>query len=479
MTSSAWPTVTSGWIRTGGLIASFVIVAAACSSGSTARSEAAGSGKPSTTTTAPGSTSAVPASDAAPRENVAFFYQGINRDTDFSRLGQTAVVVTGKAAPAYAPEMIHRTGAKAYRGFQAYWFSAGDSYDGLEIPKRIDWAFCLQGSTPLVARTDARGNAWHFVDGNERGVQDALAARLLTLKAEGWDGIFFDRGYAAMTGLDDQANPAWNAVSTCTQDAVVPNLTLSDSYLTLASAVRKVGLEVMVNYGVSPFDAKTPMRPDPRSPACAPHPVPGCPTLDDVWPITDWILDEAVAHTEDVEWDNDFRSNQQNEVQAKLGRRVMGLITNSNLGGRQDRDSAVFAFARVKLFAIPVGINTGDDNCPGAPPGGLCNRHGVYPELVGLRLGDPVDPNPVRSGCESASTVHCLWSRRYVNGASIVNVSATTKSLAKFALGVDGCRYVQDLGTQRPLESNRCVSEVALIAPPWSGHPLAYSRKPW
>lgn len=457
--------------RAAALTAVLMLTVAACSS-SSGSGAVAPSSQPTSTTAA---AAAVP-----PRENVAFFYQGINRRTDFSRLGETAVVVTGKAAPDYAPAMIRKSGAKAYRGFQAYWFAGGNSYDGLEIPKRMDWALCLNGATPLVARTDSAGNPWYFLDGNERAARDAFDARLRELKAQGWDGIFFDRGFAAMTGLDDPANPAWNKVSTCTDDPVTPNATQSDAYVALLSDVRKAGLEVMVNYGVSPFDAQTPLRPDPHSPGCAPHPGgPNCPTLDDVWPVTDFVLDEAIAHIEDVDWDNDFRSNLQNEVQAHAGRRVMGLITNSNLGGRQDRDSAVFAFARVKLFAIPVGINTGDDNCPGSPPGGLCNRHGVYPELVGLRLGDPVDPAPVSTACESRSTVHCLWSRRYANGASVVNVSATPKTNTQFSLGVDGCRYVKDLGTQQPLASNQCVSSVALIALPWSGHPLAYSRHPW
>ena len=140
---------------------------------------------------------------------------------------------------------------------------------------------------------------------------------------------------------------------------------------------------------------------------------------------------------------------------------------------------AVRSFARVKLFAIPVGINTGDDNCPGAPPGGLCNRHGVYPDLVGLRLGEPIDTGPVSQNCEPQSTVHCVWSRRYANGASVVNVSGHGKFSGPIVLGVDGCRWVKDLGVDLPLAENQCVTEVQVLAPPWTGHPLAYSTKPW
>ena len=59
---------------------------------------------------------------------------------------------------------------------QAYWFADGDSYDGIEVTERPDWAFCLDGDTPLVARTDAKGNKWYFLDSNERGVSDAFGA---------------------------------------------------------------------------------------------------------------------------------------------------------------------------------------------------------------------------------------------------------------------------------------------------------------
>lgn len=419
----------------------------------------------------------VPTPDTGTRENVAFFYQGITPDTDFSRLGAVEVVIAGKAAPAYTPSLIHRSGAKAYRGVQMYWFSTGSSYDGLEIQKRTDLALCLDGSNPYIGRTDAKGQPWVFVDGNEREVQDLFAQRLRELKAQGWDGIFFDRGFAAMTGIDEQPNPAWNQASTCTQNPVTPGAPMSDAYLALAAQVRAAGLDVVVNYGMSPFDRRQPMRPDPRDPECRPIEGTPCRRLDDPWNVTDWVLDEAIAHVDDKDWDADFAANQANEIGAQSGKHVMGLITNANMAGRQDRRTAVYAFSRVKLFPIPVGINTGDDDCPNSPPGALCNRHGVYPELVGLQLGATIDSRPSNPDCRGTDP-HCMWFRRYANGASVVNVSPQNGSVT-FALGTPGCRYVKDLGTGEVLGQNACINQVTVTAGPYTGHPLAYSTRAW
>ncbi len=312
---------------------------------------------PTTTTSPPPSTAPTPAGvptlTAPGRENIAFYYQRITRSTDLSKLGNVSLVVTGKTAGRTAAVAIKKTGAQAYRGVQAYWFANGNSYDGLEVTKRMDWAFCLSGSTPLVARTDARGVKWYFLDSNEQGVRQAFAQRMDDLKKQGWNGIFFDRGFAAMTGRDDVANPAWDKVSTCTQDPVTPNATLSDAYVGMASEVRKAGLDLILNYGTSPFDETVPMRPDPRDPKCQAKQK-GCKTLDDVWPEVDGVLDEAVAHPKDVSWANDFRSNSLNEQMSHQGKNVVGLLTQGTMGGQHSRDVAYYEWARGEALHDPA-----------------------------------------------------------------------------------------------------------------------------
>jgi hypothetical protein len=409
------------------------------------------------------------------RENIAFYYQRIRRGDDLTKLGTVSLVVTGKTAGRTAAVAIKQTGAEAYRGVQAYWFTTGDSYDGMEVERRPDWAFCLDGAQPLLARTVA-GDPWYFLDANEKGVRAAFAQRLQILKQQGWDGVFLDRGFAAMTGQDVTTSPAWNKTSTCTQDPVDPKATLSDAYVGMASEVKRAGLKLILNYGVSPFDARTPMRPDPR---CVSAGRRGCKTLHDVWPYVDGVLDEAVAHPRDVDWANDYRSNRLNEQNAKQGKIVVGLLTQGTMGGTHSREVAYFEWARVKLFVVPLAVNTGDDNCGNPPPGTLCNRQGLSPELANIRFGAPLEPEPTRSQCRPASNVNCIWTRRYEDGMSLANVTDAATTAGPITLGVGGCRYIKDVATQQPLSENRCVRAATLEVDAWSGHPLVYSKSPW
>ena len=446
-----------------------------------------GSSESSSTTTS--STAPAPTTPTAPppvsklsvpgRENIAFYYQRIARDTDLTKLGTVSLIVTGKTAGRTAAVAIKQTGAKAYRGVQAYWFADGDSYDGIEVTERPDWAFCLEGSTPLVARTDANGNKWYFLDSNERGVSDAFGARMDELRKEGWDGVFFDRGFAALTGRDDAKNPAWNKVSTCTADPVKPDATLADAYLGLASQVKQHSLDLIMNYGISPFDEETPMRPDPRDPKSATKSMKGCTTLEDAWRLIDGTLDEAIAHPKDDSWANDYRSNQLNEQGAAQGKFVVGLITQGTMGGTHSREVAYYEWARVKLFVIPLAVNTGDDNCGNPPAGTLCNRQALYPELANIQFGAPIESEPQSIKCTSGSDVHCIWLRRYQHGISLVNVSAKAKATGTIDLGLAQCVYVKDVSTDKPLADNACVKSVSIKAGAWSGHPLVYSETPW
>jgi hypothetical protein len=62
---------------------------------------------------------------------------------------------------------------------------------------------------------------------------------------------------------------------------------------------------------------------------------------------------------------------------------------------------------------------------------------------------------------------------------SVVNVSPTPKSTGSIPLGIDGCRYVKDVNTGRPLADNQCVKAVSLDLGEYTGHPLVYSQSPW
>ena len=84
--------------------------------------------------------------------NVTFYYQGstpLERGQDPAKLGRPAVLVTTpKADEKSAVSAIHSTGAKAYRYVQFYWAPDDEAYEGVNLAKHPDWAFCRNGDTP-------------------------------------------------------------------------------------------------------------------------------------------------------------------------------------------------------------------------------------------------------------------------------------------------------------------------------------------
>ena len=445
-----------------------VFSVAACSSSSPSK----------TSPTSPGSrtgstASVVPTRAAGPAEGVTFLYQRVPGPGLARRIGRNRIVVAGPSnQTGRAAASIHATGAKAFRYVQTYWYPTDRSFDGLKISQHPDFAFCTQASDPIVGRTDATGSPWWFLDMNEETVRDHFRSRLEELKRQGWDGVFFDRGYASLTGIDETDGKVWARSSTCTERPHVVGATFADSYVGILGLAHEAGLQTMFNYGVSPFDSVTPLRPDPRNPSCIARDWPRCPRLDDAWNSADYVLDEAVSHSQDLDWNRDFVANQQNEQDPAHGGRVVGLLTNALLKNG-DHNVVVYEWSRAKLFAIPVGINTGYTGCPAGQ--GPCNRRGVYPELTSMTLGRPIDPNPQASECEPGSEIHCLWTRRYANGVIAVNASASPKTTS-LSLQVTGCRYLTDLGTGQHLADGTCVSRITLPLAPWSGAPVQYSE---
>lgn len=411
------------------------------------------------------------------RENVTFYYQPVGAVDDLAKLGRVNIVV-GQGGSS-AAQRIKATGAKAYRYVQTYWFPAGKVFDGVDIAAHPDDAFCGSDGKPVVGRTDFRGQEWWFLDINERAVRAEFLTHLEAIRAQGWDGVFMDRGYAALTGIDDPVvRNVWNEVSTCTNDPVQRAATFADAYVEATRAVREAGLELMLNYGVSALDPATALRPDPHDSACVQRDYAKCRHLDDVWPQVQWALNEAISHPRDVDWAHEYESNRASEKDPAHGGQIVGLITQATLGGEHTRDGVYFEWSKVKLFKIPLAVGTGDDGCPGKPANSICNRQAIYPELANLAFGTPIDAEPRSGDCAAGSTVDCVWSRRYEHGASIANVQPIAASF-ELSLGVQGCRYVRDLWSGEPLAGNRCTKSVTLDVPAWSGRPLAYATKPW
>jgi hypothetical protein len=410
-------------------------------------------------------------------ENVAFFYLPIRSQEDVDKLGPVRLVVAGQGnsrrGGGDVVEMIHKTGAKAYIYEQTYWFPQDRGHQGLNMSRHPDWAFCTDGDQPLTApRND---ESWVFLDMNERAVQTYLENQFRAMKDAGWDGIFFDRGGAALGALEQDPD-IWYEQSTCTEDPVRPDAAFADTWVDVSGIVKKLGLDLIVNYGLSPFDPEHPMRPDPRDDNCIERTTP-CPTLDDGWTNPTWVLDEAPAHPYDENWENDFAANRENEQNAAHPDSVLGLITVGTLGGGLSRQNVFFEWARTKLFDFPLGVSVWDREkaCPDVAPGEPCRSLLTYPELTSIVLGSPVDDQPQSAPCKGGSDVNCVWSRRYAQGAMVANVQDRRVRDFELELGTDGCRYVYDVWTGKMLGGGDCVESVTLDLAAWSGRPLSYS----
>lgn len=418
------------------------------------------------------------AQPVAPAENLAFYYQaiaGLAHVGALAKLGRVKTIVGGfqRDSPD-AASTISATGALPFRYFQTYWYPRDHLWQGLNIGQHRDWAFCRRGSRPAVGRTDRAGTPWMFLDMNERAVHTYFAAVFRRLVTDGWRGIFFDRGYAALAGIDTHNYQIWNRRSSCTQDPVAPGATFADSFLQIPALARAAGLRTILNYGVSPFDAVTPMRPDPRSPLCAAR-QPSCPTRRDVWGATDQVLNESIGHVRHHGWRSAFVANRRSEQDLRFGGRTVGLVTSDHKHRRETK-GVYYHWTRAKLFAIPLAVNTGDHGCASAP--GPCDRNGLYPDLASTTFGAPIDEQPVAARCARHSHERCLWRRRYSRGLAIVNAGRTVEHIA-IELGVRGCRYLLDVASGTSLAHGRCVRAVTLRLLPQSGRPVQYSTAPF
>lgn len=423
--------------------------------------------------------------------NVTFYYQGTlpltagNADELVRRLGRASIVVTNPAANDSAVvDAIHSAGAKAYRYVQFYWAPDNVEYEGIDLREHPDWAFCRRGTRGSIGRTtDGGATKWYFLDTNEQAVRDRIESVLAGYKAEGWDGVMFDRGEAATQYASDiDKRPVWSRASTCTHSPYQRGARFADAYVSMIGLAHQSGLQVMLNNGKSPFDRVAQMRPDPTDKACRKRDWSACRFLSDVWPKVDLVLAETATRPRDVDWARTFASNAASEASRKHGRRTVALVTTATLGGasQQRRPKVFYEWSRIKLFDLPVGVNTGDDKCATSTDAqAVCNRYGVYPELVDTAFGPPLSSGPTSASCVRGSRVRCLWTRRYADGMDVLNASPERRRRVTVALGLRRCRYVYDVYHDRALADDQCVKKVSLRLPGWSGRPLRYSRSPW
>jgi hypothetical protein len=415
-------------------------------------------------------------SHTGPTLTAALYYQTIQKRTNLPRLGTADIVVTvqQRQNERITVRRIHSFKAAAFRYVQAYWSPTDKAYDGIDLRQHEEWAFCMDGDTPLKGA--AGGKAWYFLDANETGFRNAFLSQLKRIKRQGYDGVMFDRGYAALTGHDDPAPGIWNKSSTCTDHPIRPGGTFADGYVGLMRLVHRAGLKLILNTGKSPLHPDNRFRPNPRDTNCGPVAGPKCGRTHYGLEFVDYFLNEAPAHPRDAQWHKDLVSNRAAEQNKEFRNRVIGLITAGTLGGPEPKDNlsranVFFQFARVRLFDVPVSVGTGDRPCKTDLP---CNRIGVFPELTGVQFGPPLANGPTKSDCDAKIKHRCVWTRTYEGGVVLVNLTdeAHTVQVKAFRGADRTCRYVRDLYAAKVLADGKCTRRVAIELPPWSGRPI-------
>jgi hypothetical protein len=387
-----------------------------------------------TVSAAPAPASAAPRMNP-PTGNWVWYYQGV-RPSDASKFaGAYAVVVADQRDEAPVARTIHQQGALAFHYLNVFWYPSDREYEGVDLRTHPGWAFCRHGATPLVGRSPG-GVPWYYADANERGLHDAVVRYLASLKADGYDGVFFDRGTVA---LGRGATP--RRVSTCTSDPVTRGASYADAYAALVKAAHHLGLRVVLNYGPAR------LRPDVAGAVQA-------------------IMHETAPLTSSRQLATAFSRRRREEAAARGGapRYIEELKTS-----RPNQRAAVFAeWATAGLWQIGITVNAGDNNCADAPRGAVCWRYGTFPELTRVDRGRPLDARPTRHACARGSRWSCVWERHFQRAIVVANDSPVPVRLS-VAIEQRGCRVLTDVWSAAPLASGRCVSRVTVTIPALSG----------
>ena len=210
----------------------------------------------------------------------------------------------------------------------------------------------------------------------------------------------------------------WNKQSTCTQDPVRPGAAFADTWIDASGLVKQTGLDLIVNYGLSPFDPRNPMRPDPHSEKCETQTRTARPSRTGGRTRRGCPTSRSRTRRTRTGTSTTRPTCRTSRTRSTAGR-CSGSSRVGTLGGDKSRENVFFEWARVKLFDIPLGVAVWDREkaCPGVPAHEPCDTLLTYPELTSVQLGNPIEARPDSQpvpGRQAAAG--CVWSRRYDAG---------------------------------------------------------------
>jgi hypothetical protein len=359
-------------------------------------------------------------------------YQQVTPQNAHLFAGVRAAVVTTQTNQAQAAGLIHAQGAEAFEYVNIFWLPLGETYDGVDLAAHPEWQFCHPGA-PDVGRT-AGGVQWAYPDLNSQGMHDAILAYLKQLKADGYDGVFFDRGTVA---LSRGAMP--NQVSSCTTDPVTPGASYGQAYERIILDAHRIGLRVVVNYGAG-----------------------GRPLPTAIRSIATRIMQETAPRRSSTGAASAFARRAREEAAARghsQPRYVEEIKTAS-----VDRAEAYFEWAEAAQYRITLTVNSGNSGCAGVA--GVCWHYGVYPELAQVYRGRGLNAAPRPFACTSG--IKCLWVRKWSGAMVAVNETRHAIRLT-LKLHQTSCRVVRNVWTGRTMRGGRCVRRVTVTVPALSG----------
>ena len=395
-----------------------------------------------------------PPSAHAEAENWVLYHQQVAPSDGLLFAGARAIIVSSQRSETGTTRLIHAEGAAAYHYLNVYRLPLGHSYAGIDLAQHPDWQFCGPDGVPKQGRAAARAitarqMTWAYPDLNERGMHDAIIAYLRALKEDGYDGVFFDRGTAA---LGVGAMP--NQVSSCTSDPVAPGATFADAYARVLTDAGAMGLRVVLNY-----DTRV-----------AP------PLRTDVAGVATRILLQTAPHARAQEIAESFARRRAEEAAASGGApRYLEEVKTDRAG---DRRAAFFEWAKAALWRVDIAINSGNDGCAGTGLHGVrCWRYGTFPQLTRVARGAALTGAPRGISCRVGHPYRCLWVRTWRHVVVAVNETAYPISMT-LNLRHATCRVVRNLWSRRLVHHGACVRTLTTHVPAYSGRVFTENSEP-
>lgn len=373
------------------------------------------------------------ASAATQGDGWVWYYQQVTPKNAHLFQGVRTAVVTTQQDQAGAAALIHAGGAEAFEYVNVFWLPLGESYDGVDLAAHPEWQFCGAGPAPDVGRT-AGGYQWAYPDLNSQGMHDAIISYLEQLKADGYDGVFFDRGTVA---LSRGAMP--NQVSSCTTDPVTPGASYGQAYERIILDAHALGLRVVVNYGGG-----------------------GRPLPVAIRKVATRIMQETAPRRSSTGAASAFARRKAEDAAAR-GHSQPRYVEEIKTQGI-DRAEAYFEWAEAAQWRITLTVNSGNSGCAGVA--GVCWHYGVYPELARVDRGRGLNAKPRALDC--VDQIRCLWVRKWQGAMVVVNEThhAITETLK---LHQSSCRVVTNLWRGRLARGGRCVRRLTVTVPALSG----------